>query len=95
MADAPLPDLILYVRAECGLCAEARSIVTSLLDDRRARGLPTPALVERDIDIDPAWHDAFFASVPVVELADRRLDTVTSLAKVRRLLADALDGVPA
>src|SRR5689334_13247829 len=24
MADTPLPDLILYGRAECGLCAEAR-----------------------------------------------------------------------
>ncbi len=52
-------------------------------------------LVERDIDADPAWHDAFFASIPVVELADRRLELVTNVGKVRRLLAEVLDAPPA
>lgn len=93
MTDAPLPDLILYGRADCGLCAEARSIVQALLADRIARGLPTPRMVERDIDTDPDWHRALFAVIPVVELGDGRLETVTSLAKLRRLLAEQLDGV--
>jgi hypothetical protein len=95
MSATSLPQLILYSRAECGLCAEARAMVVALLDDRERRGLPTPRLQERDIDTDPAWQRAYFATVPVIELGDRRLETVTSLAKVRRLLADVLDGVPA
>ena len=94
MADPPLPDLILYGRAECSLCDETRDLIRALLDDRRARGLPTPTLLERDIDTDPAWQSAFFASIPVVELADRRIEMATSLAAVRRLLAEVLDGLP-
>ena len=95
MSVTPLPELILYGRPDCGLCAEARAIVAAVLDDRRARGLPTPDFAERDIDTDPTWHRAYFATIPVLEIGDRRLETVTSLAKVRRLLADVLDGVPA
>ena len=91
MADCPLPDLILYGRADCSLCDEARELITALLDDRRARNLPTPALVERDIETDPAWQRAYFATIPVVELGDQRLETVTSLAALRRLLTDVLD----
>ena len=93
MSDPSLPDLIMYGRPDCGLCAEARSMIEALLDDRVGRGLPAPAFVERDIDTDPGWQQAFFATIPVVELGDRRLETVTSLAKLRRLLAEQLDGV--
>ena len=92
---APLPDLVLYRRADCGLCDEARAMVDALLEDRRQRGLPSPDVHERDIDTDDAWQRAFFDKVPVVELGDVRLETVTSLAKLRRLLAERLDGVPA
>jgi hypothetical protein len=91
MHDAPLPDLILYGRPDCGLCDEARAMVAALLGDRRAKGQPTPALVERDIEADEALHQAFFASIPVVELGDRRLELATSLTRIRRLLSDVLD----
>lgn len=94
MADSPLPDLILYGRADCGLCDEVRALLQALLADRRARNLPTPALVERDIDTDPAWQRAYFTTIPVVELGDRRLETVISLAALRGLLADVLDAEP-
>jgi hypothetical protein len=94
MADPPLPDLILYGRAGCGLCDEARELITALLDDRRARHLPTPALVERDIDTDAAWQRAFFTTIPVIELEGRRLETFISLAALRGLFADALDQQP-
>ena len=87
----PLPDLILYGRADCGLCDEARRMLGALLDARQAAGLATPALVERDIDTDQAWERAFFASIPVIELGDRRLELATSAAKMRRLLTDVLD----
>lgn len=92
MADAPHPDLILYVRAECTLCADAREMVTALLEDRRAWGRAVPSVVERDIDTDADWQRAYFDRVPVLEFGDRRLETVTSLARIRRLLAEVLDG---
>lgn len=91
MHDAPLPDLVLYSRPGCGLCDETRTLLAALLDERRRAGLPTPTLVERDIETDPAWEQAYFTSIPVVELGDRRLELATSVAKLRRLLTDVLD----
>ena len=91
MSLTPLPDLILYGRPGCGLCDETRGLLDALLAARRAAGLATPDLVERDIETNPEWERAFFASIPVVELADRRLELATSAAKVRRLLTDVLD----
>jgi glutaredoxin len=91
MTDAPLPDLVLYGRPGCGLCDEARAALAALLDERTRAGLPSPALQERDIETDPAWERAYFASIPVVELGDRRLELATSVAKLRRLMTDVLD----
>lgn len=91
MSHVPLPDLILYGRAGCGLCDETRAFVYAMLDARQQAGLLTPNLVERDIETDPTWERTFFASIPVIELGDRRLELATSAAKVRRLLADVLD----
>ena len=94
MADSPLPDLILYGRAGCSLCDEVRGLITALLDDRRARNLPAPTFVERDIDSDPAWQRAYFATIPVVELGERRLETLISLSGLRGLLRDVVDAEP-
>jgi hypothetical protein len=91
MAHAPLPDLILYGRPDCGLCEETRTFLLQLLDARRAAGLPTPVVIERDIETTDIWQRAYFASIPVIELGDHRLDLATSPAKVRRLLSDVLD----
>ena len=91
MSLPPLPDLILYGRPGCGLCDEARDLVGALLAARRQAGLATPVLVERDIETDPDWERAFFASIPVVELDGRRIELATSAARVRRLLTDVLD----
>lgn len=88
----PLPDLVLYSRPGCGLCDDARGLLEALLERRVAAGLPTPSLIERDIETDPAWERAYFATIPVVELGHRRLETVTSAAALRRLLAEGLDG---
>jgi len=94
MADSPLPDLILYGRADCGLCVEAHELISALFAERERAGLPTPALVDRDIDTDDDWHRAYFTSIPVVELGDRRIETFVSLAALRRLLGDVLDAQP-
>ena len=91
MHDAPLPDLVLYGRPGCGLCDETRSLLAALLVERAGAGRPTPTLVERDIEADPALERAFFASIPVVELGERRLVLATSAAKLRRLMSDVLD----
>ncbi len=90
-APADAPELVLYARPDCGLCDEARALLQALLDERRANGLAAPTLVERDIDTDPAWQRAYFASIPVVELGDRRIELATSAAKLRRLLSETLD----
>jgi len=88
----PLPDLVLYARPGCHLCEEAREAVQSVLEDRAARGLPVPRVVERDIESDPAWRSAYLERIPVLELDGRRLELLVTAGKVRRMLADALDG---
>ena len=95
MADAPLPDLILYGRPDCGLCDEARELIRALLDERARAGRHNPALTEVDIEADPGLERLYFATIPVVELGGRRLELVTSAAKLRRLLSDVLDAEPA
>ena len=89
-----MDELYLYARAGCHLCDETRTALVQLLAEREAAGLPSPTLVERDIDTNEDWQRAFMATIPVVELRDRRLELATSPARVRRLLADVLD-VPA
>jgi hypothetical protein len=86
------PDLLLYTRAGCHLCDDTRVLILGLLEDRAAHGRRTAALRERDITSNPEWERAFFATIPVVELAGRRLELATSAAKLRRFLDDVLDG---
>jgi len=95
MSGTPLPDLILYGRPDCALCDETRELLRALLNERAAAGLPTPALRDVDIESDPDLEREFLATIPVVELGDRRLEIVTSAARLRRLLADVLDASPA
>jgi hypothetical protein len=90
-ATAPLPDLVLYGRPGCHLCDDAREILRSLLVERSAAGRPIPRLLERDITTDPELHRAFLTTIPVVELAGRRLELATSAAKLSRLLDEVLD----
>ena len=91
MDASPLPDLVLYGRPGCHLCDEAHETLDALLDERRRDGRPAPTLEVRDIETNPAWQRAFFATIPVVELGDRRLELATSVARLRRLLTDVLD----
>ena len=89
---APLPDLVLYSRPGCHLCEEARDAVQSALEDRAARGLPVPRVIERNIEADPELHRRYLERIPVLELDGRRLELLVTASKVRRMLADALDG---
>jgi hypothetical protein len=89
-----MDELYLYARAGCHLCDETRTALVRLLAERAAAGLPSPTLVERDIDTNQNWQRAFMTTIPVIELADRRLELATGPIRIRRLLADVLD-VPA
>ena len=91
----PLPDLVLYRRDGCHLCDDARVTLELLLAERAARGLPAPAIRERDIEADEDLHRRYAFTIPVVALGGRELELATSPAKLRRLLEDALDGTPA
>ena len=91
----PSPVVVLYSKPGCGLCDETRALLQALLADRASHGLGAPPIEERDITTDPAWEAAFFLEIPVVEIGDRRLPLATSVIKLRRLLGEALDGVPA
>ncbi|MBI3748513.1 MAG: glutaredoxin family protein [Chloroflexi bacterium] len=88
---APVPDLILYGRPGCHLCEGAREAAAQLLEARARAGLAAPALIERDIETNPEWQRAFFETIPVVELGDRRVELVTSAGRIQRLLSDVLD----
>jgi hypothetical protein len=90
-----IPDLIVYTRPDCGLCREALQTIGLLLEARREARQPIPTLVERDITTCPDWERAFFDTIPVVELGERRLELVTGAARLRRLFAEVLDPAPA
>jgi glutaredoxin len=91
----PSPVVVLYSKPGCDLCHEARELLAAIIADRARAGLAAPPIEERDITTDPAWQAAFFLEIPVVEIGDRRLPLATSAPKLRRFLAEALDGVPA
>ena len=92
---APLPDLVLYARAGCSLCDEAREAIELVLADRRERGLAVPALVERDIEADPDLHRRYLERIPVVELGTRRVELIVTIGKMRHMLAETLDAATA
>ena len=87
----PLPDLVLYSRAECTLCDEAREAIELTLADRRERGLAVPGFVELDIEADPELHRRFLERIPVVELGTKRVELVVTIGKMRRLLREVID----
>ena len=90
MADGPLPDLVLYGRPSCHLCHGTRETLKLILEERMADGLAVPPVIERDISNDPALVAELGDRIPVLELGERRLELVTSAARIRRLLAEAL-----
>jgi hypothetical protein len=94
-AATPLPDLVLYRRDGCQLCDEARAVLEGLLAERAMAGLLVPRLIERDIATNADLERAFFATIPVVELGDHRIELATSTARLRRLLTDGLPAEPA
>lgn len=85
------PPLLLYRRAGCHLCDEARTILDALLAERAAAGLPIPSVEEVDIEADPLLEHRYASTVPVLEFDGRRLELATRAASIRRFVAAALD----
>ena len=78
---------MLYRRAGCHLCDEARATLDAILS---ARGDARP-IEERDIDLDEELRRRFMTTIPVVEIGDRRYELATSPGKLRRFVAEALE----
>lgn len=91
----PLPDLVLYARPGCSLCDEAREAIRLVVDDRRARGLATPRVIERNIEDDGNLHRRLLERIPVVEIGNLRVELIVTVGKVRRILNEALGDQPA
>ena len=90
---ASLPDLVLYGKPGCHLCEDARIALDAVRRERDAAGLSTPELHEADILGDPALIERYRDWIPVLTLGERELRLVTQPARIRRLLADVIDGM--
>ena len=79
--------VVLYTRAECGLCDEARGLLALYREH-------LPPLVEVDIDADPQLVNQFGTCVPVIEIDGRvRFRGRVSEMLLRRLI-DRTEPVP-
>ncbi len=67
-------------------------MLDALLADRVSRGLPVPPFEERTIEDDEALQRRYALTIPVVTFGGHELELATTAAKLRRFLAQALDG---
>ena len=80
----PGPEVILYTRKGCHLCEEAKSQIAPLLREFNA------ALLEVDIDSDPALRKKYDVDVPVLFVAGKKAAKhVVDLKQFRRRLQEA------
>ena len=92
-APAPLPDLVLYGKPGCHLCDDTRDALRSVFAERASAGLANPELREADILGDTDLTERYRDWIPVLALGERELRLVTQPARIRRLLADVIDGM--
>jgi predicted DCC family thiol-disulfide oxidoreductase YuxK len=83
----PPTTVVLYSRAECHLCDEARSAILSLRDEGQSFELR-----EIDIESDDQLHARYLERIPVVSIAD---EVVSELVLDLDALRSRLDTVPA
>ena len=75
-------EVVLYGRADCHLCDEARATLSRLAAELRFR------IVEHDIDDDEMLQRAYFERIPVIAVAGRELsDFFVDEAALRAALA--------
>lgn len=88
-------DLVLYSRPGCHLCEDTHTMLEEFLANRASQGLPTPALVERNIEDDDDLHRRYMFVIPVVVYGDREQELATKPSALGRFLEEVLDGAPA
>ena len=82
-----LATVVLYGRADCHLCDEARAVL------ERVRADVPFHLVERDIERDDALHRRYLERIPVVEVAGEEVfEFFVEEAELRRRLAIVVSG---
>lgn len=82
-----------YTRPNCTLCDEGRLALQAVLEERVTRGLPTPAVRERDISADPALEETYGTRIPVLVTDGQELPLATSARAIRTFLDRALGAV--
>jgi glutaredoxin len=81
------PTVVLYGRADCHLCDEARAVL------ERVRADVPFELVERDIEADDALHRRYLERIPVVEVGgEEAFQFFVEEAELRRRLAIVVGG---
>ena len=70
-------------------------MLDALLANRASHGLPTPTLVERNIEDDDGLQRRYMLVIPVVAIGGRELELATKPSALGRFLAEILDGAPA
>lgn len=60
-------DLILYMRAGCGLCERLEELIRPGIESLRRRGLE-PQLIRRDVHDNEHWRHLYDDRVPVLTL---------------------------
>ena len=89
----PPTEVILYTRPGCGLCdGDPRRLLDALLARRAPTAGPAASSASSTSRLTRTSSAAFFAEIPVVEVAGRRLTLATSPGRIERLLAEVLDG---
>ncbi|MBA2489990.1 MAG: glutaredoxin family protein [Chloroflexi bacterium] len=78
--------LLLYRRADCPLCDEARDVLQASMEERAARGEPVPVAREVDVDSDPELAARFGHRIPVLVAGDHELGMAMSGRQVRAFL---------
>ena len=69
-------------------------MLEALLASRAGQGLPTPPLVERNIEDDDDLHRRYMFVIPVVAFGGRELELATKPSALGRFLAEVLDAAP-
>jgi len=82
-------ELVLYSKPNCPLCDEAKEVLHQVQKELPFR------LIERNIEDDPAWWDAYHLMIPVVELDGEPIFYgKVSAHRLRRMLTAKAAGAP-
>ena len=85
MNQAPVLNVTLYMRPDCGLCDDVRR------DLERLQTMYPHRLTEINIEADPSLHKAYFEQIPVIEVGPYRLKAPITAQDLAMTLGAASD----